>query len=161
MSISPVAETSLLKLVTVLYDRALHTSLQPSAAAQYQPVQYKNAKRYVLDILRDPENHLGHARKYAASVILTMTYGKTSDISFDDPDVVAINKGTTRLMAVIKNIPWPVDKHPILRFFPLPHVRMLRQYHKDELKLFMSQVETTRQGTVRAHLDVTDEVFLL
>ncbi|TCD65258.1 hypothetical protein EIP91_002922 [Steccherinum ochraceum] len=108
------------------YRKALHTSLQPSAAAQYEPVQYDNAKHYILDILREPDHHLAHARKYAASVILTLTYGKMTPTSYDDPEVININRGIARLLTVMKGMPWPVDKYPILRFFPLAHIRMLR-----------------------------------
>ncbi|TCD67842.1 hypothetical protein EIP91_011904 [Steccherinum ochraceum] len=106
------------------------------------------AVKYVLDILRDPDNHLAHARKYAASVILTLTYGKMTPTSYDDPEVVSINRGVARLMGVLKGIPWPVDKYPILRFFPLAHVRMLRKYREDEIRLFTRQVETVRQGMI-------------
>ncbi|KAH8102961.1 cytochrome P450 [Cristinia sonorae] len=127
------------------YRKALHSSLQPSAAATYGPLQYQNAKIYVLDILRDPENHLAHARKYAASVILTLTYGKTTPTSYDDPEVIAINKFAARIMSVVKGMPWPVDKYPILRYLPLPHVRMLKQYQQDELRLFCSLMEATRR----------------
>ncbi|TCD70585.1 hypothetical protein EIP91_002615 [Steccherinum ochraceum] len=130
------------------YRKALHSSLQPLSAAQYEPLQFKNAKNYVLDILRDPDNHLAHARKYAAGLILTLTYGKMTATSYDDSDVVNINRGIGRLMSVMKGFPWPVDRYPLLRFLPLPHVRMLRKYHEDEVGLFMGQVETVRKGLI-------------
>lgn len=81
-------------------------------------------------------------------MILTLTYGKTTPTSYDDLEVVRINKGSLRLVSVIKNVPWPVDKYPFLRYLPFPHIRMLKRYHDDEVKLFTEQVETTRQGTV-------------
>ena len=45
------------------YARALLSQMQPSAAAGYQPLQTKHAHNYILDVIRDPLNHVGHARK--------------------------------------------------------------------------------------------------
>lgn len=86
--------------------------------------------------------------RYAASVVLALAYGKTTPTSYDDPEVLAINQKIAELLYVSKNSPWLVDKYPILRYFPLPHVRMMWKYHKDEVKLFRSLVEFTRQGLV-------------
>lgn len=57
-----------------LYVRALHSQLQASAARQYAPLQRRNAKDYVRNMLADPEHHLDHGRTYVL--------GKVHDLLF-------------------------------------------------------------------------------
>ncbi|KAG2140741.1 hypothetical protein BD769DRAFT_1428226 [Suillus cothurnatus] len=44
--------------------RVLHAGLQPKVAENYEPIQTRNAKNLVLDILNDPQNHQSHAMRY-------------------------------------------------------------------------------------------------
>ena len=43
--------------------RALLSQMQPTAAAAYQPLQMKNAVNNLVDVMSDPDNHVGHARR--------------------------------------------------------------------------------------------------
>lgn len=43
--------------------RALHSHLQPNVAVHYKAMQMQHASTLVLDILRDPEYHIEHARR--------------------------------------------------------------------------------------------------
>ena len=52
----------LLRYVTSLA-RALHSQLQPSTVPQWLPLQSKNAKILLLDILHEPEKHIEHTRR--------------------------------------------------------------------------------------------------
>lgn len=123
--------------------KALHSHLQPSVAVQYRPMQLKHALNVILDILRDPEHHIDHARRYAASVVMTMTYGKTEPTYYTDPEVQEILLHGTRLGSVI-----PLDYHQVDRFPILKHVPFvtstLRQWHKEELALFSNLVDGAR-----------------
>ncbi len=156
----------LASLTTIcLIHRVLHIQLQPSAAKRYQPLQFGNAKNYLLDILRDPEHHVKHARRYAllcpylhcyqqtlyryaASVIMSVTYGKTTPTQYTDPEVVAIQENVQRF---VKTLPigkgW-VDRFPFLQNLPIPEVLRLRRYHKEELALYNSQLDTVRRRIV-------------
>jgi cytochrome P450 len=44
--------------------RVLHAGLQPKVAETYEPIQTKHAKNLILDILNDPKNHQGHAKRF-------------------------------------------------------------------------------------------------
>ena len=45
--------------------RALLSQLGLAAVVQYQPLQMRNAREYILDLLSDPEGHMDHARRYS------------------------------------------------------------------------------------------------
>ena len=59
-TLRPCLETQLMKA-----SRALLSNMQPTVALQYQPMQMKNAKIFILDTMYDPDNHVSHARRYA------------------------------------------------------------------------------------------------
>ena len=144
--------------------RALHSQLQSTAAIQHKPIQFRSALDVVLDILHDPKHHIEHTKRwaelqyftqifltkiarFAASVIMTMTYGKTTPTYYSDPDVVEVNVCTTRLGKVVPAGQHIVDKYPLLRFVPFV-VSTLRQWHKDELGLFSRMVDEVRTQLV-------------
>ncbi|KAI0345185.1 cytochrome P450, partial [Trametopsis cervina] len=126
--------------------RALHSQLQPSAVTQWLPLQIKNAKALVLDIHQEPDRHIEHARRFAASLIMTMTYGKTTPTYYTDPEVQEINRNSARLGTVtqIGASSHIVDVYPFLRYIPWVTYK-LRAWHKTELKLFTSQVDGVRR----------------
>ncbi|KAF7289950.1 Cytochrome P450 [Mycena indigotica] len=123
--------------------KALHAQLRPVVAAKYQPIQQHNAQHHVLDILRDPQNHLIHAQGYATSVILSLTYGKSSRTSSDDPIIQEVSAAQSRLGAALLPGAYLVDEWPMLRYVP-GYLSELRRQHQLELKLFTSQLDTVR-----------------
>ncbi|TFK53064.1 cytochrome P450 [Heliocybe sulcata] len=127
--------------------RALHSQLQLKVVDTYEPIQMANAKNMLLDILQDPSHHQAHAKRYAASVIMSMAYGKTTPTSYSDPEVRSINKFTMRVGATIQPGKWMVDVFPLLRYVP-GYFRTLKEWHKEELALYTSQVETVRKQLV-------------
>ncbi|KAG1849239.1 cytochrome P450 [Suillus subluteus] len=132
--------------------RVLHAGLQPKVAETYEPIQTRNAKNLVLDILNDPKNHQGHAMRYAASVVMSFTYGKTTPTSYTDPEIVAVNKSVARFGRAMKPGAYLVDTYPILRFVP-GYLSQLKAWHQDELALFNGQLDAVRrqmrEGTAR------------
>ncbi|KAG2126118.1 cytochrome P450 [Suillus cothurnatus] len=124
--------------------RVLHAGLQPKVAETYEPIQTKHAKNLILDILNDPKNHQGHAKRYAASVVMTFTYGKTTPTSYTDPEVVAVNKSVARFGRAMKPGAYLVDTYPILRFVP-GYLSQLKVWHKEELTLFNGQLDAVRR----------------
>ncbi|KAJ3550664.1 hypothetical protein NM688_g5022 [Phlebia brevispora] len=123
--------------------RALLSQMQPSVAAQYQPIQMKNAKTYILDVLTDPDSHVAHARRYAASLVMSMTYGKTEPTYFTDPEVQEMALHGTRFGKVVRIGAHVVDNYPILRYVPFV-TATLRKWHREELQLFNSLVDGVR-----------------
>ncbi|KAG1764164.1 cytochrome P450 [Suillus placidus] len=126
------------------YTSFLHAGLQPKVAETYEPIQTRNAKNMVLDILNDPKNHQSHAMRYAASVVLSFTYGKTTPTSYTDPEVVAVNKSLARFGRAMKPGAYLVDTYPILRFVP-GYLSQLKAWHQEELVLFNGQLDAVRR----------------
>ena len=60
--------------------KAAHTHLQPSVVGDYETVQTRAASNVLLDILRDPDHHQMHAKRYAASVILSIACASASSL---------------------------------------------------------------------------------
>ncbi|KAF9821612.1 hypothetical protein IEO21_00458 [Rhodonia placenta] len=126
------------------YRRAFHTCLQPSAAATYKPIQYNHAKNYILDCLHDGKCHLEHGRRYAASVVMYIGYGKTTPTSYSDPEVQEVNKCLGRLSEVIKPGAYLVDTYPILKHIP-GYASHLWRYGREELALYTRQANAVRK----------------
>ncbi|KAG1894747.1 cytochrome P450 [Suillus fuscotomentosus] len=132
--------------------RVLHAGLQPKVAETYEPIQTRHAKNLVLDILNDPKNHQSHAMRYAASVVMSFTYGKITPTSYTDPEVVAVNKALARFGQALKPGAYLVDTYPILRFVP-GYLSQLKAWHKEEHALYEGQLDAVRrqmrEGTAR------------
>lgn len=124
--------------------KALQSQLNIKIIESYEPVQERAAKNVVLDILENPEQHQSAAKRYAASVIMAITYGKVTPTSYSDPEVQEVNKCLARLGRAIRPGAYLVDSYPILRFIP-GYLSTLQQYHREELALFRSQVDAVRQ----------------
>ncbi|KAH7922018.1 cytochrome P450 [Leucogyrophana mollusca] len=149
--------------------RAVHTHLQPKAAETYQGIQTANAQSVILDILDDPKNHQLHARRYAASVILRITYGKSTPTSVNDQEVVRINKVGRNFLSVVLPGAYLIERIPLLRYVP-GYTRDLDQWHDEELQLFTEQVDRVKSEVatnvagpsfVRTLLENTDNHQLL
>lgn len=129
-------------------------------------MQTKNAKNYVLDCFHNAEEHLDHAKRfapacmvdsaiedflyrYAASVVMTIAYGKTTPTSYSDPEVRAVNKCLARLGAALRPGANFVDTYPILRYIP-GYGSHLRRYQKEEEALYKKEVNTVRRNLVCA-----------
>ncbi|KAK0199456.1 cytochrome P450 [Desarmillaria ectypa] len=123
--------------------KALHLNLQTKKARAYEPVQLRNAKNFILDLLNNPSDHIHHARRYAASVIMTLTYGKTTPTSYTDPEIQLINQNTVQVAHSMRPGAYLVDSFPILRYIPT-YLRELHAFHKQELDLFKSQIDIVR-----------------
>ncbi|KAG0696782.1 cytochrome P450 [Suillus ampliporus] len=109
--------------------RILHGGLQPKATETYAPMQIRNAKIMVLDILNDPKNHQMHAMGFAASVIL-----KSS------PSISLLRV----LGGVVKPGAYLVDTYPILRFVP-GYLSQLKAWHQEEFAFFDGQLDVVRR----------------
>jgi hypothetical protein len=136
--------------------------LQPKVAETYEPTQTKHAKNVVLDILNDPKNHQMHVKRYefscdvdnnscvysyAASVVMSISYGKTTPTAYTDPEVVAVNTALTRFGRTVKPGAYLVDTFPILRFVP-GYLSQLKAWHQEEYALFDGQLDVVRRQMV-------------
>ncbi|KAI0319668.1 cytochrome P450 [Amylostereum chailletii] len=131
-----------------LLRRAVHSHLQSNAILEYQHIQIFNAKQVIYDILDDPENHVEHPKRYAASLILSITYGKPSPSNKSDLDVMLVEESTRRLGKSLRPGAFLVDDYPWLKYVPF-YGRTLRQYHRDELSLFRRQLQAVRDDMAK------------
>ncbi|KAG2106591.1 cytochrome P450 [Suillus discolor] len=120
--------------------KAVHTHLQPKVAEAYQDMQRENAMIFVLDVLNDPKNPQKHAQRFAASVILRVTYGKSVPTANTDPEVVRIHRVMEHFQVVMRPGAYLVDRVPLLRYWP-GYGKQLAQWHREELKLYKHQLQ--------------------
>lgn len=85
--------------------------------------------------------------RYAASVVMSLTYGKMTPTSYSDSEVLAISKSTARLGNALRPGAYLVDSYPFLKHIPV-FTSKLRRYHEEELALFSNQVNTVKQRMV-------------
>ncbi|KAF8839514.1 cytochrome P450 [Paxillus ammoniavirescens] len=139
--------------------KAVHTHLQPKAAEAYQDLQRETARDILLDILNDPKHHVEHVQRrldidtggtlrYAVSVILRVTYGKSTPTSNDDPEVVRIHEDLRNLLAAMRPGAYLVDRIPLLKHVP-GYGRVLKKSHQFELALFRDQLGRVRDDMSR------------
>jgi hypothetical protein len=92
---------------------------------------------------------------YAASVVMSFTYGKTTPTSYKDPEIIAINQSLARFGRAVKPGAYLVDTYPILRFIP-GYLSQLKAWHQEELILFNGQLDAVRKQMVRDFAVLTD-----
>ncbi|KAL8293231.1 hypothetical protein RQP46_000925 [Phenoliferia psychrophenolica] len=128
--------------------KVMHQGLQPKSAASYEPIQEAAARTMIRDILSDPDDFQTHAKTYAASVIMTVTYGKTTPTRYADADVVAVNECGHRLGKAL--IPGQLlDTYPFLCYLPTSAKKAAQEAHRIELALFSKQLQGVRDGMKR------------
>ncbi|PBK80852.1 cytochrome P450 [Armillaria gallica] len=130
------------------FRRAVQSQLHPRVIQTYQPLQVKNAVNLVMDLLDDPSQHIEHAKRYAASVIITLTYGKPSTTTYSDPLVQKIMMFMRRFGTVARQGAYWVDTVPILRYVP-GYLSDLHKWHKEELAFSRSSVDTVKDKISR------------
>ncbi|KAE9402946.1 cytochrome P450 [Gymnopus androsaceus JB14] len=139
--------------------KALQSHLQPKSIASYHPVLTQTARQHMFDII-DEHNakssttksftstrHQDHARRYAAAVVMALAYGKVP-LSYEDPEVQAVNRCLTRLGYAMRPGAWKVDIFPFLKYIP-GYLNELKIGHREELGLFKGQLQEVREKMAR------------
>src|SRR5271169_6509034 len=98
-------------------NRSNHIGLMKSAALSYRPIQENESKRLAMDLVRSPQNFERDLERYAASVVMTVAYGKRVD-DMNDPAVQMVLE-MMQYMASL-NVPgrYLAESFPILAKFP-------------------------------------------
>ncbi|KAI0357864.1 CyP450 monooxygenase [Trametes cingulata] len=108
--------------------RAFHEFFNQAAIAKYRPIQLDVAHRFLLRLLKDPQNLSDHVRYAFGAGIVRIAYG----IDIDKEDIPYLEIAT-ETMATFGKIfvpgKWLVETFPILRFLPswLPGAHFKRQ----------------------------------
>ncbi|KAH7918059.1 cytochrome P450 [Leucogyrophana mollusca] len=124
--------------------RAIHTHLQPKAAESYESIQMDNAKTTILDLLADPNQFQDHVRKYAASVVQKIAYGKTTPTSASDPELQSVRAALDRMRVAMRPGAYLVDSFPFLKYLPW-YGRDLKRGHELDTQLFTGQLNKVKQ----------------
>ncbi|KAI6142188.1 cytochrome P450 [Pisolithus tinctorius] len=130
--------------------KAMSTHLQPKSISKFRPMQMQDARRFILDVLNDPGNHQTHTLRYGASVILRVTYGKSTSTSNDDAEVIGVHTALGRFQRLMRPGAYLVDRVPILKHMPW-YGREIEQWHRYEIKLFREQL-----ARVQREMETTD-----
>lgn len=125
------------------FRKAAHVQLQPKAVEAYRDIQSEDAKQLVCDILKAPEKHQEHVKRFSNSVILRMTYGKSTPTANTDPEVVAMKLVVERFGIVMQPGAFLVDRIPILRYVPW-YGRQLKAWFLEEHELVLGQMERVK-----------------
>ncbi|EFQ26989.1 cytochrome P450 [Colletotrichum graminicola M1.001] len=126
--------------------KLLHSGSMQRQSETYRPVQSLESKVLIHELLAQPREFRKHLERYAASAIVTVTYGRrVEDVSTDI--VVQRNaESMGRLTAV--NIPgkFAVERYPVLKYVP------------SFLAPWKAEVLEQRQKDVQLYTELMDEV---
>ncbi|KII86174.1 hypothetical protein PLICRDRAFT_114554 [Plicaturopsis crispa FD-325 SS-3] len=126
--------------------QALHANLQPKMATRYEPIVTTNAVTLLLDILNDPAEHNVHARRYAASTIMTVTYAHPSPAPLGSPTIEKVGRGLARLNSTTRIGAYWIDLIPALRYIPWgTGVRELKEWRREEAALFQGLFDGVKE----------------
>ncbi|KAG1833013.1 cytochrome P450 [Suillus variegatus] len=115
--------------------KAIHPHLQPKAAEAYQDMLRENAMDFILDVLNDPTNYEKHAQRFASSIVLRVTYGKSALTAIANPEFVRLCRVVDNFQSVIRPGAYLVDRVPLLRYLP-GYGKQIYKWHNEELELF-------------------------
>jgi len=81
--------------------KLLHSGFMQRQSETYRPIQSRESKVLMHDLLNDPQNFREHLERYAASVIITVTYGRrVEDVKTDK--VVRMNAESMTRLTLVK-----------------------------------------------------------
>ncbi|KAL0932101.1 cytochrome P450 [Colletotrichum truncatum] len=139
--------------------KLLHSGFMQRQSETYRPIQNLESKVLMHELLTDPENYRRHLERYAASVIITVTYGRRVEDVTTDIVVQRNAESMGRLTSV--NIPgkFAVERYPALKYIPsflAPwKAEVLRQRRKD-IELYTKLMDEVRDKVARG---VSSECF--
>lgn len=125
------------------FRKAAQVQLQSKAIEAYRDIQSEDAKQLVHDILNAPEKHQEHVKRFSNSVILRMTYGKSTPTASTDPEVIGMKLVVERFGIVMQPGAFLVDRIPILRYVPW-YGRQLKAWFREEYELVLGQMERVK-----------------
>lgn len=97
------------------------------------------ARDVILDVLKDPKHHQAHANRYAASVVLRITYGKSTPTETNAPEIVIIHKMLKRFQTIMRPGALLIEKFPFLKYVPF-YTSEIESWRQEEFKLFHDQL---------------------
>ncbi|KAI1099041.1 cytochrome P450 [Jackrogersella minutella] len=126
--------------------KLLHSGFMQRQSETYRPIQSLESKVLMHELLKAPSGFRKHLQRYAASVIVTVTYGRRVEDVDTDIVVQRNDESMDRLTQV--NIPgkYAVERYPALRFIP------------SIFAPWKAQVLKQRQKDIQLYSELMDEV---
>ncbi|KAL2020641.1 hypothetical protein VTK56DRAFT_8131 [Thermocarpiscus australiensis] len=128
--------------------KLLHSGFMQRRSESYRPIQSLESKVLMHELLTNPADFRTHLERYAASVIVTVTYGRrVEDVRTDA--VVRMNaESMERLTSV--NIPgkFAVERYPALKYVPsifAPWKAQVLEQRKKDIKMYTELMDDVRQ----------------
>ncbi|KAI0844809.1 cytochrome P450 [Daldinia vernicosa] len=115
--------------------KLLHSGFMNRQSLTYRPIQSLESKVLMHDLLQTPKAFRKHLERYAASVIVTVTYGRR--VENVDTDIVVRRNGESMDRLTQVNIPgkYKVERYPVLKYIPSIFApwkaQVLKQRQKD------------------------------
>lgn len=125
------------------FRKSSHSHLQVKSAQTYEPVQVAHARDIILDILHEPKMHQQHIKRFAASVILHVVYGRTTPTLLNDPYLLQLQKMIPRIQSAMVPGAYLVDKYPILKYIP-GYGRNLKEWSQEEYDMLFGQLNQVK-----------------
>lgn len=129
------------------YRKVMHETLQDKAAKLYEPIQQREAAIAMLHLGRTPEKFQSVFKRYAASVIMQVTYDYKIT-TLDDPLIGQVEECLGNLAYWIRPGTSMLDRYRPLLYLPTfinPWKRKGLELRRKEQHLFMSQWNSVRQ----------------
>ncbi|GAA6007074.1 cytochrome P450 [Rhodotorula paludigena] len=132
--------------------KVLHGSFMQKAADSYKPIQNLESKQLQHDLLTTPDNFRDHLERYAASVIVTVNYGRRVTNIWTDR-VVCENRRSMDVLTSV-NIPgkYLVESLPILLKLPnflTPWRTLAFEHRKKDVELYLGLVNEVKEKMER------------
>jgi len=114
----------------------------------------------IIHLLDAPEDFQLHAQTYAASVILQISYGKTSPTSALDPDVQGVQRAMNNIRKALQPGAYLVESCPFLKYVPW-YASDLKEAHKEDAELYMRQLDRVKNQMMSGDAEPSFSRFLL
>ncbi|KAI1057393.1 hypothetical protein LB507_011541 [Fusarium sp. FIESC RH6] len=128
--------------------KLLHSGFMQRQSESYRPVQSLESKVLMFELLKDPRGFRVHLERYAASVIVTVTYGRRVEDVRSDIVVKRNAEAMERLTMV--NIPgkYAVERYPALKYIPsflAPWKKQVLQQREKDIQLYTELMDEVRE----------------
>ncbi|KAI1080805.1 cytochrome P450 [Whalleya microplaca] len=135
--------------------KLLHSGFMQRQSKTYRPIQSLESKILIYDLLRAPKGFRKHLERYAASVIVTVTYGRRVEDVNTDAVVQSNAESMGRLTSV--NIPgkFAVERYPVLKYVPsifAPWKAQVLEQRRKDIRMYTELMEEVREKLAKGSL---------
>ncbi|KAL2193988.1 cytochrome P450 [Corynascus similis CBS 632.67] len=128
--------------------KLLHGGFMQRQSESYRPIQSLESKVLMHDLLKNPKEYRTHLERYAASVVVTVTYGRRVENVQTDAVVRMNAEAMERLTSI--NIPgkYAVERYPALKYVPAmfaPWKAQVLEQRKKDIKMYTGLMDDVKR----------------